>query len=230
MKNKNLFWGVYLILAATVLVLAGLNLFPNEDIFKISAFLLVIPIVVKSAWHLMFGGVFFPLAIVLIILNITNLSWWVILLVALLCTIGCHLIFGNPHVDCASSFRNSNNPNNFGTVVDTSDEDVINYSVNFGSSIKYINTDNFKRANLKCSFGALAVYFDNAKINPEGAEIYVDVSFGAIELYIPRNWKIVNNANVTLAGIDEKGRADANGIPVKLLGNVSLAGIEIVYI
>ena len=228
MKNKNLFWGLYLILAAVILVFAQLNWFEGKELFKIAVFILLMPVIIKSALHLMFGGIFFPLAIVMIVLNITNLSIWVILLSALLLTIGCHLIFGNGNVMFGVHTSGTNGGASEGNFTDT--DGVINYSVSFGESIKYVSSENFKRADLRCSFGDLTVYFDNAKVGPEGAEIYVDVSFGAIELYVPRNWKIINCANVFLAGVDERGRADSDGVSVKLLGNVSFAGVEIRYI
>ena len=235
MKSKNVFWGIYLILAAAILVFAQLNWFEGRELLKIAAFILITPIMVKSAWHLMFAGVFFPLAIVIIVLNITSLSVWVILLSALLLTIGFHLVFGNPHfvhhfaVDCCSGDWEKDHEH-FDTVVNSPDENIVNFGVNFGSSIKYINSEELKRANLRCSFGALKVYFDSAKLSSEGAEIYIDVSFGAMELYVPKTWKIMNNAHVSLSGVEEKGRYESNAIPVKLLGNVSFSGVEIIYI
>lgn len=229
MKSKNLFWGIYLILAAMLLIFAQFNFVENGDLLKLAGFILIIPIMVKSAWHLMFGGVFFPLAIIMIIFNITYLSAWVVLLSALLCTIGFHLVFGCPKF--SANFKVTEvNDENFSTVVNSTDGDVVDYGVNFGSSIKYVNSENFKRANLRCSFGALKVYFDNAKISSDGAEIYIDVSLGAMEMYVPRAWKITNSASVSLAGIEEKGRCDENAVPVKLLGNVSLSGVEIIYV
>lgn len=237
MKSKNLFWGLYLILAAVLLVFAQLNWFEGKDLFKLAVFILLAPGIIKSALSFMFAGVFFPLAIIVIVLQVTNLSIWVVLLAALLLTIGCHLVFGSPRfahnfaggINCCGGDWEKHHEH-FDTVVNSPDDDIVDYGVKFGSSIKYINSDNFKRANLRSSFGALKVYFDNAKISPEGAEIYLDVSFGAAELYIPKSWKIMNNANVSLAGIEEKGRYERDATPVKLLGNVTFAGVEIIYI
>ena len=74
----------------------------------------------------------------------------------------------------------------------------------------------------------------NAKVNENGAQINLDVSFGAVELYIPKTWNVVNNLNVSLGGVEENKRRvsgdENNTITVVLSGNVSLGGVEITYV
>ncbi|HCA28557.1 MAG TPA: hypothetical protein DEP23_02725 [Ruminococcaceae bacterium] len=79
----------------------------------------------------------------------------------------------------------------------------------------------------------MEVYFDQAQLSPEGAEVFVDVSFGAIELYIPRHWNVENNVHASLVGVEEARRfnnASENSPKLTLTGNVSLGGLEINYI
>lgn len=54
---------------------------------------------------------------------------------------------------------------------------------NFGTAIKYVNSDNFCMADVDNSFGSLTVYFDNAIIQSGSAKIKVDNSFGETNLY-----------------------------------------------
>ena len=61
-------------------------------------------------------------------------------------------------------------------VVNEQDGKSIDCTTSFGECIKYVNTENFERANIKCSFGDVKVYFDNAKIPSGRADIYLDVS------------------------------------------------------
>ena len=42
------------------------------------------------------------------------------------------------------------------------DDSHIRIGTSFSGSIKYINTDKFEQADLKCHFGSMKVYFDNA--------------------------------------------------------------------
>ena len=109
--------------------------------------------------------------------------------------------------------------------------DTVCASTAFGSSVKYINSGNLKNVNLQCSFGAMKVYFDKAIIQNGIADVWVDVSFAGVELYVPRAWKVVNNVDLSLAGMDEKNRNEAAGDTVlRISGKASFSGITIIYI
>ncbi len=119
----------------------------------------------------------------------------------------------------------------FHETVETVEDTQIDFDVSFGGSIKHINSDDLQSARLKCSFGSLKVFFDNALIQSGNVDIYLDISFGGVELYIPRTWKVINHVNCTFGGIDEKNTATTTGTPVVTLsGKVSFAGVEIIYI
>ncbi len=65
--------------------------------------------------------------------------------------------------------------------IEESTENSVYCSNSFGTTTKYVNSNN-----LECSFGEMKVYFDNAVVQNKSVEICVDVSFGSVELYIPR--------------------------------------------
>ena len=101
----------------------------------------------------------------------------------------------------------------------------------FGSSIKYINSEDFRGAGIHCSFGAMKVYFDHAEVPQGQAAVKLDVSFGGVELYIPRSWQVVNHLSAAFGGVDEKGRCQPDGtVSLVLNGKVSFAGVTIIYI
>lgn len=99
-----------------------------------------------------------------------------------------------------------------------------------GYSSNYIKTDKFEEADLKCRFGGMEVYFDKAKLNNGKGTVKVDLSFGAIELYIPKEWTVRNNAKVVLGAVEEKGNS-IGGIEncINLMGSVSFGAVEIIY-
>jgi hypothetical protein len=79
----------------------------------------------------------------------------------------------------------------------------------------------------------LEVYFDQATLDPNGAEIYLDCSFGAIKLYIPKHWQVIDSIHASLGGVENNTRLAKpaeNAPKLTLTGNVSLGGIEIQYI
>lgn len=63
---------------------------------------------------------------------------------------------------------------------------------NFGSAIRYINSEHFCDAQLENNFGSMSVYFDNAIIAGEAASVEVENNFGETNLYIPKEWKVQN--------------------------------------
>lgn len=234
MKGKNLFWGLFFIAAAGLIVMNQLGYLAGITTLNLVITIFLIPIILKSAIRLNFFGIFFPLSVLGIIfaneLGIIGFVPIPILTTALFLSIGFSIIFGK-HNRCIESWHNIHNEENFGEVVNTQDDDIVNFGVKFGSSIKYVNAKNLKQANFSCSFGALKVYLDNAKISPEGAVINLDISFSGIEIYMPKEWKVLNGIDATLSGVEEKYKRHAEETAtVKLTGKASFSGIEIIYV
>ena len=251
MKKKDIFWGLLFVLAAVFIIIDRLGYFPQIGVFKIVVTIILLTIILKSLVHVRFGGILFPIAILCIIYadqwNITALTPGPVLGTALLATIGLSMIFKKNDNWCHrghwnhehwnhGNWRHNNwdkddNGEHFDKVINEPDENVVNCSVSFGSSMKYINTDNFEKANIKCSCGAMKVYFDKAVVSSGHAQIYLDISLSGVELYIPKTWNIVYDVNTTLGAIDEKNRKTESDSPVVTIkGNISLSGVEIIYI
>lgn len=233
MKKDRIFWGLFFILAAVFVVASKLGYFVGINVMGLVLTVLFVAIIIKSMLSRSFAGVFFPLAFILMIydkpLGIETLTPWTVLAAALFLSIGCSMIFGKK--ERMIHGVHSEHVENFDEVIDEEDGENTNYIVKWGSGIKYVNTDNFKSANLKCDFGAMKVYFDNAKIQGSEAVINLDMSFGGIELYIPKEWYIDNKANVSCAGIEEKNRNAATTVgTVILTGNISFSGVTIIYV
>ena len=103
-------------------------------------------------------------------------------------------------------------------------------SVQFTGVSKYLHADSLETADLDCSFGSLEVYFDHVKLSPNGADIYANCKFGALELYVPGHWRIIDNVNASLAGFDISGqhKPTAEDAPqLRVNGNVSFGALEI---
>lgn len=100
-----------------------------------------------------------------------------------------------------------------------------------GYSSNYIKTDKFEEADLKCRFGGIEVHFDKAKLHNGKGTIRVDLSFGGIELYIPKEWTVRNNVKAVLGVVEEKGKSEIeSGNYINLIGSVSFGAIEIKYV
>lgn len=225
-KLKNLFWGLFFILSAIVIIISQLGV-TQINLVHLMLTILLVAIFGQSLYHLNFFGILFSLALIGIIyaepLGITSITPWPILGAALFASIGLSfLIHPRRH--------QTHHEENFDEIVDIPDDSIIDFHVSCGSSIKYINNDNFKGGKISCSYGAMKVYFDHAELSKNGAKLYLSISFGAVELYIPKEWNVVNRINTNLAGVEEKNMHVGTGPELVLLGNANLSGLEIIYI
>ncbi|MDF2537323.1 MAG: hypothetical protein K0S76_344 [Herbinix sp.] len=232
MRKQNLFWGLLLILTAVLIIMNQFGFFAGISIFDIVLTVFLMGIIIISIRSINFWGVLFPLAIIGIIyaeeLNITGFTPWPALLTAFLFSIGLSLIFDRHHY----CFLNTRYSNSFGNrVVNEMDDNVVNCSTSFGECIKYVNSENFERANISCTFGEVKVYFDNSQIPSGKAEIYLDVSFGEVKLYIPTTWKIVNHVHAFFGDMDDMFRNNnADSPEVIINGNINFGDVKVIYV
>ena len=97
MKNKNLIWGLFFILAGVALILDRTGLLGSVSVWSVVISLLLVPVIVTSVRHLNFWGIFFPMAIMAILfdetLGIEKFTPWPVLGAALLLSVGFSFIF-----------------------------------------------------------------------------------------------------------------------------------------
>ncbi|PJI07268.1 MULTISPECIES: LiaF transmembrane domain-containing protein [Clostridium] len=234
MKKERIFWGVLFILIGIFLIISKLGYFHNVNVVSLILTIFLVIIIVKSVPHLNFAGILFPIAFICIIydkqLGITSITPWTVLIAALLGSIGLSMIF-HKHVEWFNFHSRCNYGDYKFEKVDVNDGKCVRFKTSFGSSMKYINTNDFEEADLECSFGSMNVYFDNAVMSNNNAVVRINVSFSGMELYIPKSWRVVNKTKVFLGAITEKNRSsDTTTNTLTLVGDVSFAGVEIIYI
>ena len=256
---KKIFWGVYFILAAVILIMYKLGTFGLNDILGVGIWGIVLTIFLLSFTirGIMYRNVIefvFSIAFILIIfdkpLGIEALSAWYILGAALLLSIGLSMLLKNKNRDWGwhpnhydgrnyqseSTFQYSPNKDfphcdQQNMSGDLTGEEVY-YKTSFGSSIKYIKSDNFRKAVLKTDFGGMKVYFDNAIVQPGvTAEISVKTDFGSIHLYIPKTWTVYNNIKCDFGSVTESNTPSPTGETiVYLTGKTDFGNVEVTYI
>lgn len=232
MKKERIFWGMFFIVSAVFLIVSRMGMLGDISIFSILLTVFFVACLIKSIAHRSITGVLFSVAFLCIVyakpLGIEAVTPWPVLGAALLGSIGCSFLF-HPK----KRFYNYGGTQHMGMEesIETVDGAQMEFSSTFSGSIKYVNSDDFQSANLHCSFGSLKVYFDNAVIQKGEAVLNLDVAFAGVELYIPKDWTVVNKVNAAFGGIDEKNRNYSTGAPVvRLCGKVSFGGVEIIYV
>jgi len=232
--RKKIFWGLFFILAACLLLANSLELFTmTVSVLNLALTIGLFAIIIGSIIHFNFFGILVPLSIIGFIyaseLGITAITPWPLIITAVLLSIGLEILFSRKSsiVKVGVHFGDDD----WEEIVDEEDGEEVSYQVSFGSGVKYVNSENLRKARFSCKFGALKVYFDNAKVSKNGAEIILDVAFAGAELYIPKDWNVSVGAHAMLGAVEEKKRKEVpTGPKVIIKGNVSLGGVEIKYI
>lgn len=228
MKKEKIFWGLFFILAGAFIIINQLGIFTNINFVSLFLTIFLVAIAIKSIFHRSTFGVLFSIAFLAIIyaepLGIESITPWPVLLTALLLTIGLDCIFGHHHHYCHKEMKDFDEE-----TID--DKKTVDVGISFGASTKFITAEDLEKVNVQCSFGAAKVYLEKATFKDDTLRINLDISFSGVELYIPKDCKLENKANVSLGGIDEKNRSnDTTTRRVIISGNVSLSGVEIIYV
>ena len=225
MKKENVFWGILLILASLGLVLNKLGFFVGINAFSIMVTIFLVGVIIKSIKSIEFGGILFPIAFICILyddqLGITAITPWTVLIAAALGTAGLHMIFHKSHHERHRKLLTDGNVINGKADIDSS----------FGSTIKYIKSEEFEFTSVDLSFASAKIYFDNTPLKNGKGEIYLDLSFSGVELYVPRRWTVVDKTENSFSGVKENNLGEKTEENVlTLVGELSFSGVTINYI
>lgn len=228
MKKERIFWGLFFILGAVAVIVSKLGFFGDIGLWTVFLTVLLVALLIKSVPCRSYSGILFSIAFLCILyakpLGITAITPWTVLGAALLGSIGCALLF-RPW----RRYKCYHHDENFET--ETIEGDCIHLNTTFASSVKFINSEDFKRAHVSCSFAGLKVYFDHAVIQGDEAVVELDASFCGVELFIPKEWRVETQISTSFGGVEEKNRNISTGSPIlRLVGHCSFGGVTIIYI
>lgn len=236
MKNRNWFWGISFLLAAVLMIASQTGAFGDIGVLSILATLLLVTMFVQGIIYRNFFIIFLPVSFLYMIyrepLNLPVISPWLLLIAAVFAATGLSIIFHSPKTK-TYYHKTEQKDEIFSDSIEYTDEKNPYAKAAFSSTSKYLHSECLEGGKFIASFGELNVYFDQTQLSPEGAKIYLECSFGSINLYIPRHWRVVDNVNVTLGGINfsRKGTDIAQDAPRLILtGSVQFGEIEIKYI
>lgn len=238
MKKQKLFWGIFFIVMAMIVVVSKLGILPDVGVFSLLATAFLIWMAVDGIRHRNFYEMLFAVAFLCIIydkpLGIEELTPWTVLAAALLLSIGLSLLFGGKRKRKHSiefEWDSGDGSKGIGSSSEQCSGECIRCENNFGAAIRYINSDNFCKASLENNFGSMTVYFDNAMIQGDTASVKVDNNFGETILYIPKEWKVQNELEHCFGSINEHGKAEGtNSAVLRLKGDTNFGNIEIYYV
>lgn len=234
MKNNNWFWGSFFVLAAIFIIASQIGIFGQVGAMSIVATVLLVGFFIQSIMDKSFFGIFISFAFLYMIywrpLHLVPISAWQLLTAAVFLSIGCSMLFKRTPPKAAGSYTCT-------TGAECSHESIDNNNpfakVSCGASSKFLHGDCVKTGQFFVSLGELEVFFDQCKLSPDGAEVYIDCSLGTMKLFVPKTWVVLDNVRVTLGELSNKrymSVADDNAPKLYLTGNIQLGSVEIHYI
>lgn len=247
MKRRNWFWGIFFILATVVLIASQVTPFTTIGFWSLLGAIILIAVIIQSAIYRVWAGIFIPVALLYLIfqapLGWVYLSPWILIIAAIFLSIAFHLLLrSKPRWEkyAQEKWQNAHGEwkghaheysDGMG-VSENQDDNHPEIKVSFGNVTRYLRSTCLEYGRFSTSFGAIEAYFDQATLSPEGAELFVESSFGAIKLFVPRTWNVVNRVHSGMGGVTFKGvpALDANPPCLTLTGNVSMGGVEVYYV
>lgn len=234
MKSSKVFWGIFFILAAVYVVVSKFGILPDIGVFSILITVFLLWLLVEGIRKINFYEILFSIAFICIVydepLGITALTPWTVLGAALLGSIGLSMIFNGSRKKWRAGKHWDKNGGAGTSSAQCSGEQVICEN-NFGSAIRYINSDNFQSAQVENNFGSLSVYFDNAIVQCGSAYVNVENNFGETNLYIPKEWQVQNHLDRSFGTINEIGTSTGTSSTVfNIDGTANFGAINLYYI
>lgn len=239
-KISRAFWGVGFITAAVFLVLSQLGLITEEiSAWNVMVGLLCVVMFVTSIVKRSFGGIFFSLGLAWLtfgeIIGLPDVNFFTMILIVVLLSVGFGFIFPKKHFRHNDkewqAYEREDQVGERQQVKDVEENGYVRCSNSFGALAKYVNTADFKGGRFNNSFGELKVYLDQANLVNGPVEVYVEDSFGKISLFIPKEWKVVQDISVFAGSVDERNRNLGSSDKIlNLVGSVNFGEIEITYV
>ena len=197
MKEKNLFWGLALILAAIIMMGSAMGLIPDIPWFRILCSGLLAGWGIKALLDRDFFGTFMSVSLTAWLfeeeLQIENLAPFPLLVAAACLGIGLNMIFGKKKkiVNIEYFENGEKKAAAFDDVANETwtDGRHVTLENNFNSTSKYVNSAAFSSAKLENNFGSANVYFNNANVYNGEATIELDNNFGKMNIYLPSKWR-----------------------------------------
>lgn len=222
---KKVILGVLLVISAVLMLLSavGVSLGMISD-FSVVGMLICVAViawavktVADGSWEniplVLFVGFFFledDIARYLGYADTDIANNWIVLLSAVLCTVGLGGI--------KSAVTNNSLFTGFKNRSETK----------LGSEAKYIDCNSFSKYHYKVSMGSGELYFQNIESYTGGGKLSIECHMGNMEIYVPNSWRIEADIQ-TSVGNTEIPQSSGDGPVLEIRGTNKMGNVEIIY-
>lgn len=171
------------------------------------------------------------------IIDFTQVGYFTLLFIALLLGLGLELLFGGSRkrkhftVENDLDFSSRKSSSTYYDGDFNGEHEYLSFKTTFSEDTRYIYTHALKEADFDVNMGSMSVFFQERDLQQD-LTLNLYCKMGNLEVYLPREWRIVDNLNVTLGNVDiDNYNANPTSLyTVTLKGNSVLGNIEIHYI
>ncbi len=224
MKNKTkIFLGILLLLTGGLILLNNIGLFDPYGItlstfwnFFWPSFFLGIGITLIFDKNFTPGGIFSLIGIAMLANRLLNWNFWATFWPLILIGIGFSILLRREKDVSLNS------------AAKTTEDDHIDDNVVFWGVEKKVTSKKFKGGEINTIFGGYQLDLRDSQISKEGAELNVNCAFGGVEIFVPKNCRVVTNGTGILGGWTPN--LDPNEVENPVLtikGIAAFGGVEI---
>lgn len=191
--KKNISGGIIMILLSMIIIGSGMGMIPHIPWFKILCTICFMVIAIKGLVKREFFSCIMSLCCLGWmyddILGIEAITPFPLFLAGVLLAIGLGMIFKKNIVYLDGEEWN------VGSTHDARKEEWqdgrhVSLTNNFNSVSKYVNAEAFSTADLENNFGQANIYFHNAVIANQEANVKLENCFGQMNVYLPNTWRV----------------------------------------
>jgi hypothetical protein len=234
MKNKNWFLGFFFLLSAIFVIVSQTGDLGEISVMSILATLFLAALIFHSLISRNFFEIFIPLSFLYMIyykpLALTYISPWLLILSAVLTSVGFSLLFQRQPKK-AGLFHDGTK--HFSQINENIDNNNPYAKVTLSSSSMYLHSEGLQGGHFISYLGELEVYFDQVQLSTGDVEIFLECNLGTIKLYVPRYWNVDDNMHSILGEVKNYSKhikLSENAPQLTLVGNVIMGNVEIQYV
>lgn len=240
MKFWKIFAGLGLILAAVLLVLDALGIITpivsvvgEITLFEIVGGLIIIALIIERLIRGKIPSIFFFLAFLFMLFeeniayvcgleNENIISNWLVLLIALLLTVGFSILF--------SSKKRKKFHISHGSRGGTLEYSGKYAESNLGASAIYVDCTTFSPSHIENNLGSCSVHFQNVESFKGGETLYVENNLGSICIHVPKEWTVKSSIENNLGGTNVASNELESDLVLYVKGENNLGSLSIKYI
>ena len=237
MKSWKILTGLGLILGAILIVLDAIGIMAplistigGVSVFEMILALVLLALIIERLIRGRISSIFFYLGFLFMIFeeniayvckleNANIINNWLVLLIALMLTVGFESLF--------SSFKRKRR---FRSSVEYSKNGA---ESRLGSSTIYVDCNTFTPDFIENDLGSCTVFFENIESYTGDKTLHIENHLGSMEINVPKEWRVVINIENTLGGAsypDEEENGDNDKKILYINGENNLGSISIEYV